>query len=212
MLKPEASEAALELYEALEPAFTQYDDDNEWAALRFCEALVAADLDLIHELVTTEDEDGVPWQVLFDPLNCPAVCLPYLAQYVGARFTPGMTVEQQRAAIAAPEAFLRGTVGAIEALVKRYLTGTQTVIITERYGGFPWRLRIETISGETPDQAAIEDALRREQKPIGIVLFFNKRSVWTWLEVRTSSTPSSPTWLKARENFTTWKELRIHEP
>ena len=211
-MKPEASDAAVELYEALDPPFTQYDEDNDWAALRFCIALTGSDLDLIHELVTISDDDGVPWQLLFDPANCPASCLPYLAQYVGARITPDMDEAETRAAIQAPESFLRGTVGAIEALIKRYLTGSKTVIITERYGGFAWRLRVETLAVETPDQAVIEEALRREQKPIGIVLFFNKRSTWTWLEVRTSGTPSSPTWLKARENFATWKDLRVHEP
>lgn len=209
MPKPEASDAALELYAALEPAFTQYDEENEWAALRFCIALVAGDLDLIHELVTETDE-RVPWEVLFDPEACPAVCLPYLAQYVGVRITPEMTEPQIRAAIVSPEGFGRGTLLALEAVVKRYLTGSKSVIIEERYSAFPWRLRITTIEEETPDPTALEEAILREQKPIGIRLFFNRRAIWNWGEVRV--TPGLETWVKVREAYGSWYLLRTHEP
>lgn len=208
-MKPEVSAAVEELYEALDPALTQGDEDRGWATLHLCAAIVEGNLAFVHTLVTEDEAPG--WQILLDPDRCPAVALPYLAQFVGAKLEPGMTEEQQRDAIRAPEGFGRGTPAAIEAFVKRYLTGTKTVLLTERYTGNPWRLRIETIEGETPDPDLVEAAVRAEQKPIGIVLFFNTRAPWTWAELLAQA-ETYPDWEAVREAFATWLELRTHEP
>lgn len=209
MPEPDASEAARELYEALDPAFTTGDEEREWVTLMLCEVLVSGNIDAIHEYVT--ETDGFPgWQILLDPLRAPAVVLPWLSQFDGAELLPVMDEAARRAAITDPEAFGRGTIEAMESVVKRRLTGTKTVIVTERYTGKAWRLRIETLAPETPEPTATEADLRSQQKPIGIVLFFNDRPLWTWKEMREE--PAYSTWKKVREEEPTWFDVRTHEP
>jgi hypothetical protein len=210
MPKPEASPAALELYEALEPAFTTGDEDRDWIALRICMAIVAGRLDLLHSYLIDDILNLPAWAVIFDPERCPAEALPYLAQFSGAVLTPEMTEAARRNAIQTPEAFSRGRLASIEAVVKRRLTGTKAVVVTERYTGDPWRLRIETLESETPDQAAIEADLIRFQKPVGILLFMNSRANWDWGEAKESL--EHPTWGDVKEDFADWFSYRTHEP
>jgi Phage tail protein (Tail_P2_I) len=206
-VQPEVSDAALELYEALDPAFTTGDEDRGWPTLLLCAALVSGDIDAIHELVT-DSEDGLGWEILFDPTNVPARYLPWLAQPAGAVLRPDMDEAQQRAAIMEPEGFGRGTLAAIESVAKRRLTGTKAVVITERYTGSAWRLLIETLEDETPDPDLTEAEIIAEQKPIGILLFFNSRAAWSWEEL----VAEEATWLDVREDFGTWFDVRVFEP
>jgi Phage tail protein (Tail_P2_I) len=201
------SPAAEELYEALAPAFTEPDEDGDLSLLGLCNALVSGSIDAIH-LYVTEQEGRPGWQIILDPQRAPAEVLPWLAQFDGATLRPDMDTAQRRDAIVTPEAFGRGTIPAIERVAKRRLTGTKTVIITERYTGSAWRLRIETIEGETPEPEKTEQEIVDEQKPIGIVLFFNSRAVWDWAEV----VFEKATWLKLREDFPTWFDVRTYEP
>lgn len=209
MPAPAASDAALTLYEALSPAFTTLDEANDYPLLRLCNALTSGTIDRVHEWVT-ENEGRPGWQILLDPQRAPADVLPWLAQFDGATLRPDMTEEQKRSAIVTPEAFRRGTIPAIEQVAKRRLTGTQTIIITERYTEKAWRLLIETLEGETPEPEKTESEIIAEQKPIGIVLFFNRRAVWDWQELY--ETPAYSTWKKLREAFPTWFDVRTHEP
>lgn len=207
MAEPVASEAARELYNALAPAYTAGDEDNDWPMLKFCIALTTGSTTKIHEWVT--DNEGRPgWQILLDPNLAPAEVLPWLAQFDGAVLTPEMTEEAERNAIRSPESFGRGTVEAIEAVAKRRLTGTKSVIITERYTGKAWRMLIETLEAETPEPEETRREIEEQQKPIGILLFFNERVAWTWLELR----EEKATWLKVREDFATWFDARTFEP
>jgi hypothetical protein len=199
---PPASAAALELYEGLGPAFTQNDEAFGWAALKLCGALVTRNIDLIYEIVTDSDS-GPGWQILLDPSRCPAICLPFLAQFVGARLTPAMTVEQQRDAISNPEGFGRGTPAAMVAVTKRRLTGTKTVLLLERYTGLAYRTKILTLESETPEPAETLADLKLQQKPIGIRLFFNTSPDSTWAEVLEEKT----TWKKVEEGWATWGDL-----
>jgi hypothetical protein len=136
--------------------------------------------------------------------------LPWLAQFDGAVLTSDMSTAAQRDAIRDPQAFGRGTKAAIEAVVKRRLTGTKAVIVEERYTGDAWRLRISTLEDETPEPAETRADIIREQKPIGILLLFNERVVWDWLELREEA--ETNTWLKVREKFDTWFDVRTYEP
>jgi hypothetical protein len=206
-VKPEASDAALEIYAALDPAFTQFDEAHGWATLHFCSALTSGNLDLIYEIVNDRDS-GPGWQILLDPDECPAVALPYLAQFVGARLTPSMTEAEQRAAIANPEGFGRGTPAAIVAVAKRRLTGTKTVLLVEFYTGLAYRMKIVTLGGETPDPDATLADILREQKPIGIRLFFNTSPDWTWAEL----VVEEATWADATATFATWGHVEAHSP
>lgn len=207
MEAPEASAAALELYEALDPAFTAGDEDREWATLRLCSVLTSGNLDAIHELVT-DSELGPGWQILLDPDRCPVAFLPWLAQPAGAVLRPDMTEQQKRDAIKAPEAFGRGTPEAIVAVAQRRLTGTKAVILTERYTGSAWRMLIETLGDETPEPELTRAEIIAEQKPIGILLFFNERAAWDWEEL----VAEKADWAEVQEDFPTWFDVRTFEP
>ena len=209
-MKPEASPAAQELYSALEPAFTQGDEDRGWITLKVCIALVAGKLDLLWSYLIDDETDRPGWAVIFNPETAPAEALPYLAQFGGAVLTPEMTEEARRKAIQTPEAFSRGRLASLEAVAKRRLTGTKTVIVTERYTGSAWRLRLETIEAETPDPEGTKADILRYQKPIGILLFLNTRAVWIWGEVKAEKA-TYPTWLSVKKAFSTWKDFRTHE-
>lgn len=207
MARPEVSAATELLYEALDPAFTQTDEETEWATLKLCAALTVGDLDFIYEVVT--DSDISPgWQILLDPDRAPVAALPYLAQFAGAILRPDMDEEAQRNAIKAPEAFGRGTLAQLIAVTQRRLTGTKAVVVTERYTNDAWRVRIETLTSETPEPARTEAEVLEAAKPIGILMFFNTRVAWTWLELR----GEEATWKKVREDFGTWHDVRTAEP
>lgn len=206
-MKPEVSAAALELYEAVEPAFTQVDEDNDWATLNFCAALTSGNIDLIYEIVT-DREAGPGWQILLDPELCPAAALPYLAQFVGARLTPSMSEAEQRAAISNPEGFGRGTPAAIVAVAKRRLTGTKTVLLVEFYAGLAYRMKIVTLESETPEPEATLADILREQKPIGIRLFFNSSPDWVWDEL----VAEEPLWDDVVAEYGTWDAVLTHSP
>jgi Phage tail protein (Tail_P2_I) len=212
MPRPEASPAAEELYAALAPVQEAADEaSGEWIGLKVCMALVAGKIDLLHQILIDDVDDLAAWEVVFDPLRCPAEFLPYLAQFDGAIFRPDMDEEGRRNAIRAPEAFARGRLSSIEAVAKRRLTGTKTVVVTERYTGDAWKLRVETLASETPEPAETKREIVEFQKPIGIVLFFNTRTPWTWGEVKAES-KTFPTWASVKTAFPTWKDLRTHEP
>jgi hypothetical protein len=211
MPKPNASPAALEIYEALEPAFSKDDPDRNWLALRMCMALVAGRLDLLHRYLI-DDIDNLPaWAILFDPERCPAEALPYLSQFSGAILTPEMDEAARRAAIQVPEAFSRGRPESLRAVARRRLTGTKAVVLTERYTNNAWRLRIETLEAETPDPEGTRADIVAYQKPIGIRLFFNTRAAWTWGEVKAQSA-NFPDWASVKAAFPSWLAFRTHEP
>lgn len=209
-MKPEASPAALELYEALEPAFTQGDEDRDWLSLKICMAIVAGRIDLLHRYLIDDILNLPAWAVIFDPERCPVEALPYSSQFSGAVLTPEMDEAARRAAIKVPEAFSRGRPESLEAVIRRRLTGTKSVILTERYTENAWRLRVETIEAETPEPAETKADIIAYQKPVGIVLFFNQRVVWDWGEAKESA--EFPTWADVKAGFESWFDYRTFEP
>lgn len=210
MPRPEASLAAEELYEALDPAFTRGDEGHGWISLKICMALAAGRIDLLHSYLIDDIGNLPAWAVIFNPETCPVEALPFLSQFDGAVLTPEMDAEAQRNAIKVPEAFSRGRKASIEAVSKRRLTGTKTVIVTERYTGSAWRLRVETLVGETPEPEQTKADIITYQKPIGIVLFFNTRVNWNWGEAKKSA--EYPTWKKVKEHFKSWHDYRVFVP
>ena len=174
-------------------------------------AICAGRIDLLHELLIDDITNLPAWGIVMDPTLCPEACLPYLAQFSGALLTPEMDEAAQRAAIEVPEAFSRGRLASLEAVAKRRLTGTKAVIVTERYAGSAWRLRVETIEAETPEPEQTRADIIRFQKPVGIVLFLNTRAVWDWGEVKAESA-TYPTWESVKKAFATWLDFRSHEP
>lgn len=208
MARPLVSEATEELYEALDPAFTTGDEDRGWVVLNLCAAIVVGDLDRIHSYVTDRSDGRPGWQILFDPAECPAEALPYLAQFAGATLRPDMDEAQQRAAIQDPEVFRRGTPASIVAVAKRRLTGSQTVLLTERWTDNAYRMQLLTLEEETPDPDATLAELLAEAKPIGVRLLFNQSVPWTWAELR----GEEATWADVASDFDTWLDLRTNTP
>lgn len=208
MARPEASAAAEAIYAVLDPAFTANDEENDWVALKLVMSLSVGVLDALYEYVI-DHEDRPGWQLILDPDRAPAVLLPWQAQFGGATLRPDMTEEDERNAIKSPEAFKRGTIEAIRQVAQRRLTGTKAVVITERYVESAWKLQISTLEAETPEPAVTEAEIRAEQKPIGILLFFNRHNAITWKELRERS--ASNTWLKVREKYPTWFAARTSE-
>lgn len=209
MPAPSPSAAALELYEQLEPAFTDGDAGRGYPTLWLCVALTTGNISLIHDWVT-DQEDRPGWQVLLDPARAPTIILPWLAQFDGAVLLPSMTDAAKRDTIRNPAAWERGTVSFLETVAKRHLTGSKTVVVTERYTGSAWKIRVETLTVETPEAAVTEREIREEAKPIGIVLFFNSRATWTWGLMNEQAEYN--TWAKLQAKLATWGAVIAHEP
>lgn len=206
MPQPEVGEVALRIYEspALEPWASQ-DAENDYHFLLFIDALSEVLFEKVHTLVS-DRVDEVGWQVLLDPELAPAWALPYLAQYVGAVLEPSLTEAEQRAKIGLPENFKRGTLAAMLQAVKRTLTGTQTVLIEERYGS-AYSLWVRTYDSETPDPAATEAAVL-SQKPGGLTLVYQSITGQTWGDLNADHA----TWTLVLADYATWEEVTSDLP
>ena len=185
MARPIVSDAAEDLYASLGP-YTVGDEDQDWHLLLACEAICQAFVEPVAELVSERD-GRVPWQILFDPSECPAYALPFLAQFTGSTLTDSMTEAEMRAAIALPEGWLRGTPGAMMQAIQRTLTGSKHVAFIERYTGSAYQLAVRTQISETPD-ATVTEAAIVAVKPIGIVLDYADISGNTYTEVAAAYT------------------------
>jgi hypothetical protein len=87
------------------------------------------------------------WSILLDVTRCPTADLPWLAQFVGVRFSSLQTTDaQMRAAITGEQGFQRGTVDALIAAAATFLTTTSGVVVTERYEGDPYKVLV-TVPG-----------------------------------------------------------------
>lgn len=206
MAAPTVTDAAGELYDSLE-AFAALDSDtNGWALLNLCAALVSSPLDQIHGYVT--DTDELPgWGIVLDPTDAPEEVLDWLAQFVGSVILPSMDVAAKRAAILLPRGFRRGTPSALTQAVQATLSGSQTVLVDERYTGDAWRLRVRTLASETADPAATENAVL-SQKPIGILLTYLAITTWDWGDL----IAAEATWADVMADFDTWLEARTNLP
>ena len=87
------------------------------------------------------------WSILLDVTRCPTADLPWLAQFVGVRFSSLQTTDaQMRAAITGEQGFQRGTVPVLIAAAATFLTTTSGVVVTERYEGDPYKVLV-TVPG-----------------------------------------------------------------
>jgi hypothetical protein len=161
------SEVAAELYGACVPGQTHSwpepgDPDD---LLTFCEAIAS----MLDDWWGVTQEN---WETVLDADAAPDEALGWLAMFVGVRRDVTWTADQLRDAIRSPAGFARGTPAAIREAAKRHLTGSKTVIMTERFGGSAYSLYIRTLASETPDEAVtLADILT--QKPAGIVLNYD---------------------------------------
>lgn len=132
----------------------------------------------VQEIVVDGDQPGWTVPVTLDR----AKALGWLGQFLGVRLQPFLTDSERRTAIGEVEGFARGTVSAIRAAAARTLTGNKTVNLNERVGGNAYYLSVISYTGETPDPAATEAAIRA-LKPAGIVLGYQVLDGQTYVDL-----------------------------
>lgn len=159
------SSAGDRLYERLAPVAT-YDVENGMVVQAIAETL-AAPQQIVEDLARDSDTQ-LAWQAALDPDTCPAIMLPWLAQFAGVTLQPGDDEAGQRARITQAAGFYRGTNRAIRENVQATLTGSKGVTILERVSGNRWATTIVTRASETPDPAATTRAAL-SQKPTGFI-------------------------------------------
>ena len=130
---PTVSQATTTLYSFL-PQFVQDNDAaGGWQFLTWLDG-IGQQQQLIDNLCR-DTESGIGWSVVLDVSRCPTYALPWLAQFVGVRFTGAQLNDDymMRSAILAKGNFARGTVAAIVAAVTAALgSAGGTVKVIER--------------------------------------------------------------------------------
>lgn len=203
-MRPEVGEVTEQVYAALTP-YTNEDEAQDWALLKFVDAICEVYFEAIDELVSDRDYPG--WYILFDPDLCPAEYLPYLAQYVGVTLEPSLTEQEQRDKIKLPENFKRGTPAALRRAIERTLTGNKTILLDERHDDEAYQLRIRTFATETPSESATLAAILT-QKPAGLALTYDAIEGQSWDDL----VADHADWNAVLADYATWTEARTELP
>lgn len=158
------------------------------------------------ELYAMDSDDGTlqGWTLMFDPVNAPAAGLPWLAQWLGERFPPGLTPGLQREWIADRPTEYRGTVNSFIRAAQRTLTGQRTVSITERSGGDPDTVAILTYTAETPSSAQVLADLK-SVFPASMILVYSTGAGQTWNGVKTGL--YGATWTAVAGHYAHWSDV-----
>jgi len=162
------------------------DEANDFALRKFCEAWCAP-LQPIYDLVRERADGTPPWGILFDVDNCPAECLPYLAQYVGVVLTPEMSEEQIRAELKEPTGWKRGQPEAIRIALRRTLTGDEPLVIIRPRTPEVGHHYIRTLLSQTPEPERTERVLREKLLPAWELLDYAAIDGVTVLDVASSA-------------------------
>jgi hypothetical protein len=201
---PELGSVGDRLYADMAP-LAWCDDDYGWALAYLCGA-VGVMYQEVDDLV--RDAPGVPgWAAVLDVNLCRDDWLPWLGQFVGVVTVAGSTPDEMRAALMALVGFRRGSVGAIRAAAQTTLTGSQTVIVAERYTGDAYKLAVRTVTAQTPDAAATLAAILT-QKPAGLVLDYATVAGQTYDAVRVAYA----TYAVVRSTFLNYGRLAAGTP
>lgn len=150
-----------------------------------------------------DEENG--WQVLLDPLLCPAPALPYLGQYIGERIPQGTSEADMRQWILDQPNMRRGTLISIVSAAQRSLTGTRMVSVRERSGAAANPedyLAVRTYTTETPDPAQVYADLIKVV-PADIDLDYAAATGQTWGDVQTAYA----TWQAVADANATWDKV-----
>jgi len=102
------------------------------------------------ELLVRDSSEGVGWSVIVDVDRCPNQYLDWLAQWVGVVIPQGLTTEQRRERVKSTDGWSRGSVQAIKSAPLPYLSGSRTVILSERDSS-PYHFTVATLKSETPE-------------------------------------------------------------
>jgi hypothetical protein len=152
-----------------------HDEDYDYAHGHLAEGMMRP-YQQVAELVDPDDPYA-PWVPLFYVDICPDWALPWLAQIVGVRLPASLSADDARTVIKELAQLQRGGPEAIKVVVGLFLTGSKTVFFRERDAGDAYRLEVVTLENETPDPAAVQQAILL-QKPAGIVLNYNLTTSW----------------------------------
>jgi len=141
---------------------------------------------------SSDTDLGQPgYSILLDATRVPDEAIAYLAQFVGVQVTKGMSYADQRTQLVGLANWKRGTVAAIQAAPLPFLTGSQTVIVKERFNNNPYALEVMTYASETTDQNKVLAALI-SQKPAGLVLTYVVFSGQKAFTMRSSALRGTP--------------------
>lgn len=205
---PALTDSGGRLYDACASLATQ-DADNGFVTLILCAAF-AAMVDPVANIVRDPDEGdttAVPgWAKIFDVDSADASWLPWVGQFVGADLTSVPDAASQRSLIKNPIGYQRGSADAMVQFAQATLTGTRTVLVTERVGGNAWRLNISTYGTETPNPSLTLQALM-SMKPAGLILNYTVPvSAATYAQLAASHT----TYSAMEAAHTTYSDLPLH--
>lgn len=174
MAQPSTTILAAQTYREVKP-LDDGAEDRGWPLLYFIEGTAQMAKE-IEDLVRDSDE-APGWSVAVDINRAPERLLEWLAQFNGVGPNKGLPADDYRQQIRDAEGQKRGRPSAMIAAAKPHLTGTKTVILRER-DGTPGRITLITYTSETPDAAAVCNAVRRA-KPAGLVLTCEVVDGWT---------------------------------
>lgn len=163
---PELETFAEDIYDSVLPLAWR-DADVAFHLARYCGSIGAMFQPVAD--VARDTVDGPGWSSVVDVDRAPDEWLAWLAQFVGVTLVPGTTPAEQRERINSTDGFRRGTVAAIRSAAQLHLTGSRTVLITERLDGDAYALAVRTLDTETPDPTATAADILAA-KPAGLVL------------------------------------------
>ena len=193
--RPVVSAAAERLYAGMS-AFHEGDPEGGWVMLHTCEA--RARMSRKVQDAVRHDDRGSGRRRMHDPLRAAEWYLPRLRDLVG-NDDQGLAGDELRLSILERPRAKRCTRPAMEATVKRGLTGARSVRIVERSQS-ALSLTVITRPTETPDPAATVRAAR-SQKPLFVRLIHVLSDEPTWPE-------ATKTWEQV-DPAVTWENLQI---
>ena len=201
MPAPSVSDLTLSLYGSL-GWLTLEDEANDWALLKMVATWVEVNLDPVYELAREGPNGEPPWSKLYDPDECPAFALPYLAMHVGVVITPEMNEAQIRDECREPTGLKRGQPEAIRVATRRTLTGENPLVIIRSRTPEPFHHYVRTLLAETPDPARTERVVR-EEVPAWEKLDYEAFVGMTWADV----IAKYATWADVVAEVPTWQDL-----
>lgn len=141
---------------------------------------VTQGLDAVTSVVAPAD-GRIGWAWMFDPQQCPARWLPWVAQFAGVTFTT-TDEETRREELAAQVGRQRGTPAWIVANIQTRLSGQKMVALVERAGGDAYRLAIRVRTQEALLTFSEMEAFVKGLIPAGIVVDFQFVTGWTFTQ------------------------------
>jgi hypothetical protein len=170
MTRPVVGEVAEEMYRRMGPV-TDQDEVLGWPLLTYVGAFCDTYLQDIDDLSSDQPTYG-GWGGIMNPDTAPLYALPWTAQFVGVRYNSALSQADNIALIKEPTGWKRGSPQAIIAAIKPFLTGSKSVVLTERYTGDAYKVLVTTQTGECPNVPAMQ-AAALAQKPAGILMTFS---------------------------------------